>query len=89
MEKKTPRVFLTRSKNEEDVDAFLSPMHHGFVSEPATAGLSVEMSDSSNISSGSRVPVEVAKSWPFSTVIDSLVNLLFPFPSFSHPARTQ
>ena len=63
--KKTPKVFSTRSKNEEDVAAFLSPMHHGFVSEPATAGLSVEMSDSSNISSGSRVPVEVAKSWPW------------------------
>ena len=66
--KKNPKVFLTRSENEEDVAAFLSPMHHSFVSEPASAGSSIEMSDSSNISSGSRVPVEVAKSWPWQTV---------------------
>ena len=32
------------------------------------------------ISSRSRVPVEVAKSWPYSTGLDSLANLLFPLP---------
>ena len=45
------------------------------------ATFSVEMSDSSDISSRSRVPVEVVKSWPCSTGVDSVANLPFPLPS--------
>ena len=55
------------------------PMHHDFV------GFTVEMFGCSDIYSQSRVPVEVAQSRPCSTGLGSLVNLLFPFPSFHVP----
>ena len=54
------------------------------VDEPPFAG--VKMSDSSDISSRSRVSVEVAKTWPCSTGVDSLVNLLLPVPYALRPA---
>ena len=50
------------------------------------ATFSVEMSESSEFSSQSRVQVEVAKSWPCSTGSDPLANFLFSIPSFPHPA---
>ena len=78
-----PKVFLSRSENEEDVAALSATpcIMVLSVGDPAAAAaaFSVEMSDSSDISSRSRVPLEVAKSWPCSTGIDSLVNFLFPF----------
>ena len=54
------------------------------VGDLLVATVSIEMSDSSDISSRSSVPVEVAKSWPCSTGVDSLASLLsLPFgPSF-------
>ena len=45
------------------------------------------MSDSSDISSRSRVPVEESKSWPCSIGVDLLANLLFPLPSGPCPSR--
>ena len=61
------------------------------VGDLVVATFSVEMSDSSDFSSRSRVPVEVAKSWPCSTKLDSFANPIFsshslPFhvPSDSH-----
>ena len=48
---------------------------------------SVEMSDSSDISSRSRVPAEVAKSWPCSTGVYSRANLLFHLPSGACPSQ--
>ena len=45
------------------------------------------MSDSSDISSRSRVPAEVAKSRPCSTGVYSLANLLFHLPSVPCPSR--
>ena len=58
------------------------------VGEPPTARFSIEMSSSSDISSRSRVPVEVAKPWPCSMEVYSLVHLLFSFPSLPHAARS-
>ena len=52
------------------------------VGESATAGFSFEMSDSSDISSGARVPIEVVKMSE-----DSFVNLLFPFPFVPRPVQ--
>ena len=87
--KKFPEVFSTLSENKEDVAAF--PVTRRImvlsVGEPPTAGFSIEMSDLSDISSRSSVPVEVEKSRPSSTGVDLLVNLLFPFPSVPDPAR--
>ena len=58
------------------------------VGDLVVATFSVEMSDSFDISSRSRVPVEVAKSWPCPTGVDTLANLLFLFlPSGSCPSR--
>ena len=51
------------------------------VGDHVVATFSVEMSDSSYIFSRSSVPVEVAKSWPCSTGVDSIASLLFPLPS--------
>ena len=48
------------------------------------AKFSVEMSDSSDISSWSRVPVEVAKPWPCSTGVDSLATLFRLINTFYH-----
>ena len=63
-------------------------MHHSVVSgDLVVATFSVEMSDSSDISSRSRVPVEVTKSWSCSTGVDSLANLLFPLPSGPYHSR--
>ena len=56
------------------------------VGDFVVAIFSVEMSDSSDISSRSRFPVEVAKSWPYSTKVDSLVSSVSsPFRSMSVP----
>ena len=41
----------------------------------------------SSLTSRYRVPVEVAKSWPCSTGVNSLANLLFPLPSGQCPSR--
>ena len=61
-----PKVFLILSENDEDVDCFLVPPAIMVLSvgDLLVAAISVEMSDSSDISSRSNVPVEVAKSWP-------------------------
>ena len=77
--KKLPKVFFTRSENEEDVAAFSINSRIMVLSagEPPTVGFSIERMDSSEISSRSRVQVEVAKSWLCSMGVDSLVNLLF------------
>ena len=66
--KKIPKVFLIQSENEEVVAVFsLTPCIMVLsVDELATNGFSVEMSD---ISSRSRVPVEVEKSCPCFTEV--------------------
>ena len=76
------KVFLILSENDEDVVCFSVPpaiivLSVGDLLAPT---FSVEMSDSSDTSSRSNVPVEVAKSWPCSTGVDSLASLL-PLPS--------
>ena len=62
--KKFPKVFLALSENEEDVAGFsVTPCIIVLsVGDLVVATFSVEMSDISDISSRSRVPVEVAKS---------------------------
>ena len=87
--KKFPKVFFTRSENEEDVTGFsVTPCIIMLsVVDLVVPTFSVEMSDSSDISFQSRVPVEVAKSWLRSTGVDSLANLLFPLPSGPCPSR--
>ena len=84
-----PRVFLTRFEKEEDVAAFSFTQCIKVLSvgEPHTADFSAEVSENSDISSRSRIPVEVGKSWPYSTEVFSLVNLVFPFNSLPRPAR--
>ena len=86
--KKNPKVFLTRSENEEDVTNFsVTPCVMVLLADdPAPAAFSFERLDTSDISSQSREPVEVAKSWPCSTGVNLLVNLLFHFSSVPHPA---
>ena len=61
-EKTFPKVFLTSSQNEEEVTDFSdTPIAMVMsVGEPPTAGFSIERSDSSEIYSRSRVPLEVA-----------------------------
>ena len=63
-------MFFTLSENEEDVAGFSVVLCIMVLSvgDLVVATFSVEMSDSSDISSRSRVPVEVAKSWPCFTV---------------------
>ena len=75
-----PKVFFTLSENDEDVACFsVTPAIMVLsVGDLLVATISVEMSDSSEISSRSSVPVEVAKSWPCSTGVDSLASLLSP-----------
>ena len=77
-----PKVFFILSENDEDVVCFPVPPAIIVLSvgDLLVAAISVEMSDSSDISSRSSVPVEVAKSWPCSTGVNSLASLL-PFPS--------
>ena len=82
-------MFFTLSENEEDV-AGLSVTPCIMVlsmGDIVVAIFSVEMWDHSDISSPSRFPVDVAKSWPCSTGVDSLANLLFPLPSGPCPSR--
>ena len=57
-------MFLTLSENDEDVAGFyvMPTIMVLSVGDLVVATFSVEMSDSSDISSQSRVPVEVAKS---------------------------
>ena len=88
--KKFPKVFFTHSENEYKNAAFsVTPCIMILsVGEPPTAGFLVELSSSSDISSRSKVPVEVAKPWPCSKEVHSLVYLLFSFPSLPHPARS-
>ena len=61
-----PKLFLTRSENEEDVAAFsVNPCIIALsINEPPIAGFSIEMSDSSDSSKRSKVPVEKAKTSP-------------------------
>ena len=77
-----PKVFLILSENDDDVVCFSVPpaIIVLYVGDLLVAAISVEMSDSSDISARSNVPVEVAKSWPCSTGVDSLASLL-PLPS--------
>ena len=77
--KKFPKVFFTLSENHEYVTGFpVTPcIMVLFIGDLVVATLSVGMSDSSDISSRSRVPVEVARSWPCFTGVDSLANLCF------------
>ena len=72
--KVSQKVFFTLSENDEDVPGFsVTPSVMVLsVGDLVVATFSVEISDSSDISSRSRVPVEVAKSWPCSTGVDSL-----------------
>ena len=74
LERSFSNVFFTLSENEDDIAALsVTPdIMVLSVGKPAAAGFSVEMSDSSDISSHSRVLVEVAKSWPCSTRQPSL-----------------
>ena len=67
--KKFPKVFFTLSENDEDFAGFsVTPSVLVLsVGGLVVATFSVEMSDSSDISSRSRVTVEVAKLWPCST----------------------
>ena len=85
-----PKVFFTLSENDEDVAGFsvMPTIMVLSVGDLVVATFSVEMSDSSDISSRSRVPVEVAKSRACSTGVDSLANLLFHLPSGSCPSRS-
>ena len=88
MKKKVPRVFYLCSENEEDVATFpdipwIMVWSEG---EPSTARLSIEVSDSSDLFSRSRVSVEEAKSCPCSTGVDLLVSRLVPFPSVRRSA---
>ena len=71
-----PKVFLLLSENDEDVVCFSVPpaIMVVCVGDLLVATISVEISDSSDISSRSNVPVEVAKSWPCSTGVDSLAK---------------
>ena len=87
--KKLPKLFFTISENDEDVAGFSVTLCTVVLSvdDLVVAKFSVEMSDTSDISSRSRVPVEVAKSWPCSTGVDSLANLLFPLSSGPCPSR--
>ena len=61
-----PKVFFTLSENDENVACFfVTPAIMVLsVGDLLVATTSVEMSESSDISSRSSVPVEVAKSWP-------------------------
>ena len=68
-----PKVFLILSENDEDVVCFSVP--------PAIMVFSVGDLLVATISR-SNVPVEVAKSWPCSTGVDSLASLL-PLPQQS------
>ena len=72
-------MFLILSENDDDVVCFSVPPVI-IVLSVGVAAISVEMSDSSDISSRSNVPVERAKSWPCSTGVGSLASLL-PLPS--------
>ena len=74
-----PKVFLTLSENDEDDACFsVTPAIMALsVGDLLVVTIAVEMSDSSDISSRSSVPVEVAKSWHCSTGVDSLASLLF------------
>ena len=76
-------MFFTLSENDEDVASFSVKPTIMVLSagDLVIATFSVEMSDSSDISSRSKVPVEVAKSWPCSTGVHSLANPLFALPS--------
>ena len=86
--KKFPKVFFTLSENDEDVADFsVTPSIMVLsVGDLVVATFSVEMSGSSDISSRSKVPVEVVLFWPCSTGVDSLANLLFPLPSGQCPS---
>ena len=77
------------SENDEDVAGFFVTPCIMVLSlgDLEVVTISVEMSDSSDMSSPSRVPVEVAKSQRCSTGVDSLANLLFPLPSGPCPSR--
>ena len=61
-----PKVFLILSENDDDVVCFSVPPAIIVLSvgDLLVAAISVEMSDSYDISSRSNVPVEVAKLWP-------------------------
>ena len=87
--KKFRKVFLTLSENEEDVVGFsvMPCIIVLSVGDLVVATFSVEISDSSDISSRTRVTVEVETSGPCSTGEDSLANLLFPLPSGPCPSR--
>ena len=82
---KVPKVFFSLSENDEDVaGCSVTPSIVVLsVGDLVVAIFSVEMSDSSDISSRSQVPVEELKSWPCTIGVDLLVNLLFPLGS--HP----
>ena len=73
-----PKVLFILSENDEDVGCFSVPPAIMVLSvgDILVATFSVEMLDSSDISSRSNVPVEVAKLWPCSTGVDSLASLL-------------
>ena len=60
------KLLLTRSENKEDVAAFsINPCIIALsINEPPIAGFSIEMSDSSDSSKRSKVPVEKAKTSP-------------------------
>ena len=75
-------MVLILSENDDDVVCFSVPPAIIVLSvgDLLVAAISVEMSDSSDISSRSNVPVVVAKLWPCSTGVDSLASLL-PLPS--------
>ena len=77
------------SENDEDVAGFFVTPCIMVLSlcDLVVVNISVEMSDSSDISSPYRVPVEVAKSRRCSTGVDSLGNLLFPLSSCPCPSR--
>ena len=74
---------FTLSEKDEDVAYFsVTPAIMVLsVGDLLVAKNSVEMSDSSDIFSRSSVPVEVAKSWPCSTGVDSLASLQLPLSS--------
>ena len=77
--KDVSKKFFTLSENDADVACFsVTPAIIVLtLGDRLVATTSVEMSDSSDISSRSNVPVDVAKSWPCSTGVDSLASLQF------------
>ena len=80
-------MFFSLSENEEDVAGFsvTSCIIALSVGDLVVATFSVHLF--SDISSRSKVPVEVAKSWLCSTGVDSIANPLFRLPSGTCHAR--